>query len=251
MMQRCFVLAVVGLAAPMLILAAVAQEHDELPPPEETEVWQPEPAVVTPGGHGGAPSDAIVLFDGKDLSQWTGRDGKAEWTVSDGAMTVRPGMGSISTRESFGDVQLHIEWRTPVEIVGEGQGRGNSGVFLMERYEVQVLDSYANRTYSNGQAGSIYKQHLPLANASRAPGEWQTYDIIFMAPRFLSDGSLERPATITVLHNGVLVQNHVKIEGPTVFRGQPRYESHAPKAPIQLQDHRNLVSYRNIWVREL
>ena len=238
------------LAIPVL-LVAVAQERDELPPPEKTEVWEPEPAVVMPGGHGGAPSDAIVLFDGTDLSKWTGRNGAAEWTVSDGAMTVRPGTGSISTRDSFGDVQLHIEWRTPAEIVGEGQGRGNSGVFLMERYEVQVLDSYENRTYSNGQAGSIYKQHLPLANASRAPGEWQTYDIIFMAPRFLSDGSLERPATITVLHNGVLVQNHVKIEGPTVFRGQPRYESHAPKARIQLQDHRNLVSYRNIWVREL
>ena len=212
------------------LLAAMAQERDELPPPEKTEVWEPEPAVVDPGGHGKAPSDAIVLFDGKDLSKWTGRDGKAEWTVADGAMTVVPGSGSISTRDSFGDVQLHVEWRTPAEIVGESQGRGNSGVFLMERYEVQVLDSFENRTYSNGQAGSIYKQHIPLVNASRAPGEWQTYDIVFMAPRFRSDGSLERPATMTVLHNGVLVQNHVEIKGPTVFRGQPRYEAHAEGA---------------------
>ena len=166
-------------------------------------------------------------------------------------MTVEPGTGSISTRDSFGDVQLHVEWRTPTEVVGAGQGRGNSGVFLMERYEVQVLDSWENRSYSNGQAGSIYKQHIPLVNASKAPGEWQTYDIVFMAPRFRGDGSLERPATMTVLHNGVLVQNHVEIRGPTVFRGPPRYEAHAPKAPIQLQDHRNFVSYRNIWVREL
>ena len=249
MMQRYMVLALM-LATPVL-LAAVAQEREELPPPEETEVWEPEPAVVKPGGHGRAPSDAVVLFDGKDLSKWTGRNGKAGWTVANGAMTVEPGTGSISTRDGFGDVQLHIEWRTPTEIVGAGQGRGNSGVFLMERYEVQVLDSYENRSYSNGQAGSIYKQHIPLVNASRAPGEWQTYDIVFMAPRFRGDGSLERPATMTVLHNGVLVQNHVEIQGPTVFRGSPRYEAHAPKAPIQLQDHRNFVSYRNIWVREL
>ena len=166
-------------------------------------------------------------------------------------MTVEPGTGSISTKDSFGDMQFHVEWRTPTEIVGESQGRGNSGVFLMERYEVQVLDSYENRSYSNGQAASIYKQHIPLANASRAPGEWQTYDIVFMAPRFGSDGNLERPATMTVLHNGVLVQNHVEIAGPTVFRGSPRYEAHAPKAPLQLQDHRNFVSYRNIWVRKL
>ncbi len=248
-MQRYLPLAMVFVVP--VLLTALAQEGAELPPPEKTEVWQPEPSVVDPGGHGRAPSDAIVLFDGKDLSQWTGRHGAAEWTVADGAMTVRPGTGSISTRDSFGDVQLHVEWRTPTEIVGEGQGRGNSGVFLMERYEVQVLDSHENRTYSNGQAASIYKQHIPLVNVSREPGEWQTYDIVFMAPRFRDDGSLERPATMTVLHNGVLVQNHVELAGPTVFRGAPRYEAHAPKAPIRLQDHTNLVSYRNIWVREL
>ena len=148
-------------------------------------------------------------------------------------------------------MQLHIEWRTPAEIVGEGQGRGNSGVFLMGKYEVQVLDSWQNPTYVNGQAASVYKQHIPLVNASRAPGEWQAYDIIFTAPRFGADGSVERPATLTVLHNGVVVQNHVTLKGPTVFRGTPRYEAHADKLPIMLQDHSNLISYRNIWVREL
>lgn len=251
MMQRSFVLAMAGLAIPALALSALAQERDALPPPAETEVWAPEPAVVAPGAHGKAPSDAIVLFDGTDLSQWTGRAGKVAWTLADGVLTVDPGTGPISTVEGFGDVQLHIEWRTPTAIVGEGQGRGNSGVFLMERYEVQVLDSHDNPTYVNGQAASVYKQHVPLVNASLPPGAWQTYDIVFMAPRFRDDGSLERPATMTVFHNGVLVQNHVELAGPTVFRGQPRYEAHAPKAPIQLQDHRNFVSYRNIWVREL
>ncbi len=240
-------------AAAMLIAVAAAQERTELPPPEETEAWKPVPAVVDPGrpGHGPPPSDAIVLFDGTDLSEWQGRDGAARWKVADGAMTVRPGTGSITTKRGFGDVQLHIEWRTPAEIVGESQGRGNSGVFLMGLYEVQVLDSWENPTYVNGQAASVYKQHIPLVNASRGPGEWQAYDIIFTAPRFGADGDLESPATVTVLHNGVLVQNHVTLEGPTVFRGKPRYEAHADRLPLMLQDHRNDVSYRNIWIREL
>ena len=229
--------------------ARAAQQ--KLPPPEETEVWEPEPAIINPGGRRGAPADAVVLFDGGDLSAWTGRDGDAAWTVLAGAMTVKPGTGDIRTRQAFRDVQLHLEWRTPIAIAGESQGRGNSGVFLMERYEVQVLDSWNNRTYTNGQAASIYKQHAPLVNAARRPGTWQTFDIIFMAPRFAADGSLERAATMTVLHNGVLVQNHVELAGPTVFRGQPEYEAHAAKLPILLQDHSNLVGYRNIWVREL
>ena len=153
------------------------------PRPEDTEVWEPEPEVVTPGQEDAPPSDAVVLFDGADLSGWTSMDGgPAAWTVEDGAMTVVPGAGSIRTVQAFGDVQLHIEWRTPAEVVGEGQGRGNSGVFFMERYELQVLDSYENRTYSNGQAGAIYKQHIPMVNASRKPGEWQSYDVIFTAP---------------------------------------------------------------------
>ena len=242
-------IACVTLACVLAGGAATAQQ--ELPPPEETEVWDPVPHVVDPGGHHSPPADAIVLFDGSDLSQWEGRGGPAEWNVADGAFTVRPGTGSITTKRRFGDVQLHIEWRTPVDIVGESQGRGNSGVFLMGLYEVQVLDSWQNPTYSNGQAASIYKQHLPLANASRGPGEWQTYDIIFMRPRFNADGSVAQPATVTVLHNGVLVQNHAVLDGPTVFRGAPKYAPHADELPIMLQDHRNLVSFRNIWVREL
>ncbi len=240
-----------GLILSVMMAVAAAQERGQLPPPEETELWKPVPAVVDPGRHDHPPSDAIVLFDGKDLSEWRGRDGEAEWKVADGAMTVVPGTGSLTTKRGFGDVQLHVEWRTPAEIVGESQGRGNSGVFLMGLYEVQVLDSWQNPTYVNGQAASVYKQHVPLVNASRGPGEWQTYDIIFTAPRFDADGELESHATVTVLHNGVLVQNHVKLEGPTVFRGAPRYEAHADRLPLMLQDHRNHVSYRNIWIREL
>ncbi len=216
-----------------------------------TERWQPEPEVVIPGEQGRPPSDAIVLFDGDDLDQWVAASGGApSWRVEDGALTVLPRSGDILTREHFGDVQLHIEWRTPAEVKGEGQGRGNSGVFLMERYEVQVLDSFDNPTYANGQAASVYKQHIPLANASRAPGQWQTYDIIFMAPRISSNGSLLHPATVTVLHNGVLVQNHAVIAGQTVYVGAPGYEAHG-EAPLRLQDHGNPVSYRNIWVRRL
>ena len=240
-----------GLAATVMMAAAAAQERGALPPPEETEIWKPAPAVVDPGRAGRPPSDAVVLFDGADLSAWRGRGGAPQWDVADGALTVRPGAGNLTTKQAFGDVQLHIEWRAPGKIVGESQGRGNSGVFLMGLYEVQVLDSWQNPTYVNGQAASVYKQHVPLVNASRAPGEWQTYDIIFTAPRFTDEGKLERPAAMTVLHNGVLVQNHVTLEGPTVFRGAPRYEAHADRLPIMLQDHRNEVSYRNIWVREL
>ena len=237
--------------AAVLLVSATATTGQQLPPPEETEEWKPVPAAVDPGRHFHPPSDAIVLFDGTDLSEWKGRDGEAKWRVADGAMTVVPGTGNLTTKRGFGDVQLHIEWRTPAEIVSESQGRGNSGVFLMGLYEVQVLDSWQNPTYVNGQAASVYKQHVPLVNASRGPGEWQTYDIIFTAPRFDADGALESPATVTVLHNGVLVQNHVTLEGPTVFRGAPRYEAHADRLPLMLQDHRNHVSYRNIWVREL
>jgi hypothetical protein len=165
-------------------------------------------------------------------------------------MTVVAGTGAIHTRRFFGDAQLHIEWRTPSEVRGEGQERGNSGVFLQQRYEVQVLDSWNNRTYSNGQAASIYKQYIPLVNASRRPGEWQTYDIFFRAPRFAADSTLERPGYVTVVHNGVLVQDHVELKGITVYRGAPLYLAHGP-LPIMLQDHGNPVSYRNIWLREL
>ena len=207
--------------------------------------------MVEPGAEGDAPADAIVLFDGSDLKHWESvRGGDAVWSVSDNAVTVVAGAGDIRTRSSFGDVQLHIEWRTPSVVVGEGQGRGNSGVFLMERYEVQVLDSHDNATYANGQAASIYKQHVPLVNASRGPGKWQTYDIVFAAPRFGANGRVTLPATITVLHNGVLVHNHATIAGPTVFIGAPNYTEHGD-APVVLQDHGNPVSYRNIWIRKL
>lgn len=219
----------------------------------KTEVWEPVPPVVTPAGELTAPSDAIVLFDGTDLSQWVKEeDGSAPgWKVEDGTMTVVKKTGGIKTKQSFGDCQLHVEFRTPANYSKEGQGKGNSGVFLMQRYEVQVLDSYENQTYSNGQAGSIYKQGIPLVNASKKPGEWQTYDIIFKAPTFNEDGSVKTKAYITVLHNGVLIQNNFEIQGPTVWIGEPSYEKHNEKEPISLQDHGDPVSYRNIWIREL
>ena len=221
------------------------------PAPEATEIWEPEPAVVTPAADGAPPSDAIVLFGGADLSAWRHEDGgPARWRVGDGWFEVLPESGAIETRQKFGDVQLHVEWSAPVPAKGEGQERGNSGVFLQKRYEVQVLDSYANRTYSNGQAASVYKQHIPLANAMRPPGEWQVYDIIYHAPRFAADGTVEKAATLTVLHNGVLVQDHVELRGATVYIGEPAYAAHGPDV-LGLQDHGNPVRFRNIWVRQL
>jgi hypothetical protein len=220
--------------------------------PELTEQWEPLPKIVTPGNGSVPPSDAIILFDGSSLDQWETPDGgPTGWEVKDGIITVVKGKGDIQTKQGFGDVQLHIEWRTPAEVVGEGQGRGNSGVFLQQRYEVQVLDNYENITYPNGQAGSVYKQHIPLVNACLPPGEWQKYDIIYTAPRFKDDGTLFTPATVTVLHNGVLIQNHVIIKGPMEFIGLPAYKAHDLKQPLMLQHHSNPVSYRNIWIREL
>ena len=231
----------------LLMNGAIAQEMK----PEDTEIWEPEPAVVTPGDHSAPPSDAIVLFDGSGFSNWEAANGNTvKWKLEDGAMTVQKGAGDIRTKQAFGDCQLHIEWRTPSEVAGNSQGRGNSGIFLQSTYEVQVLDSYNNRTYSNGQAASIYKQHKPLVNASRPPGEWQTYDIIYEAPIFHDDGSLARPAFITIIHNGVLVQNHVMLKGHTPYIGLPKYNAHG-KLPLRLQDHGNPVSFRNIWIREL
>jgi Domain of Unknown Function (DUF1080) len=207
---------------------------------------------VNPGRGTEAPSDALVLFGGQDLSEWESVEGgTAKWSVGGEAFTVLKGTGDIRTKRTFGDCQLHIEWRAPARIEGEGQGRGNSGVFLQGRYEVQVLDSYNNVTYANGQAASIYKQYIPLVNASRRPGEWQTYDIYFRAPAFSEDGTVVKPAYVTVVHNGVLVQDHVEIRGSTAYRGAPSYVKHNPKEPLVLQDHDNAVSYRNIWIREL
>jgi len=205
-----------------------------------------EPAVIDPGPPGGPPSDAVVLFDGKDLSQW---DGGEQWKVEDGYFVAGP--GSLRSKEVFGDCQLHIEWASAEEVTGSGQGRSNSGVFLMGIYEVQVLDSYENKTYFDGQCGAIYKQHPPLVNASRKPGEWQSYDIIWTAPRFDEEGKLASPAYITVLHNGVLIQNHFELLGDTPFNRAPEYRPHGEKGPISLQYHGNPVRFRNIWIREI
>ncbi len=220
--------------------------------PKATEVWTPEPRVVTPGVGTQPPSDAIVLFKGTDWKEWnTLKDSAAVgWSLEDGAGMVKPGVGNIRTNRSFGDVQLHLEFSAPTVVKGDGQGRGNSGVFLQSRYEVQVLDSYQNRTYSNGQVGAIYKQSIPLVNPSRKPGEWQTYDILYTAPRFNGDGLLVSPARVTVLLNGIVIQLNTEIKGTTEYIGLPQNQAHG-KAPIMLQDHGDLVRYRNIWVREL
>jgi hypothetical protein len=208
-----------------------------------------KPAIKLPVA---PPSDAVVLFDGSGMSKWRSKEGgPAKWTVQDGYMESVKDSGYVYTRDSFGDVQLHIEWAAPVPAAGSGQGRGNSGVFLMDLYEVQVLDSDTNITYADGQAGAIYGQYPPLANASLPAGEWQSYDIVFRRPRFRPDGSLVKPATITVFHNGVLVQDHVEIWGPTSWLQYHPYQSGPDKLPLSLQDHGNPVRYRNIWLREL
>ncbi len=237
----------------LLAIGAIAQDKPrESLDPTVTEVWDLKPNKITAGVNPGeAPSDAIILFDGRDLSKWSTVAGAdAKWEVKDGAFTVTKGLGDIKTKQTFGDMQLHIEWRTPSVIVGDGQGRGNSGIFLAERYELQVLDSYESPTYSNGQASSIYKQAIPLVNATRKPGEWQVYDVVFTAPKFSDNGRVVTPASVTVFHNGVVTLNHYIITGPTEYKGLPVYKAHG-KASIKLQDHGNPVSYRNIWVREL
>lgn len=218
------------------------------------DMGRPQPNVVTPGTAnqpGKAPSDAVVLFDSKDLSQWVSTKGElAKWKLEDGYMEVVKKTGSVRTKQSFGDCQLHIEWATPAKVKGNGQKRGNSGVFLMGKYEVQVLDSYNNKVYPDGQAASMYGQNPPMVNACRPPGQWQSYDIIFRRPIFKGDKVL-RPATITVLHNGVLVQDHWVIEGTTAHKKRAKYTAHDDKLPLVLQNHGDPVRYRNIWIREL
>jgi hypothetical protein len=229
--------------------------------PEDTEVWTPVPKIITPGAtNGGAPSDAIILFDGRGLSEWvTSSDTTkpAGWTVRDGVMTVNKPAGDIQTKRRFTNYQIHLEWQVPPGITGAGQARGNSGLYVGATpdggYELQILDSYQNTTYVNGQVGSIYKQSIPLANAMRKPGEWQVYDVIWTAPTFNADGSLRAPAYLTAIHNGVVVQNHVALKGDTRYIGAPEYKAHGP-LPIRLQAHGDPsppISFRNIWVREM
>jgi hypothetical protein len=251
--------------AAWLAVGALAVARDSIQPtPQATEVWAPVPPVVTPGATVGAPpSDAIILFNGKNLNEWVSAQDHtpARWLVSNGVMLVNKaaGVGNIETKRRFRDYQLHIEWRIPTDITGSGQARGNSGVFLASTgpgdagYELQVLDSYRNSTYVNGMAGSLYKQSIPLANAARRPGEWQSYDVVWTAPRFNSDGSLRTPAYATVFWNGVLVDDHFKLRGQTLYIGKPFYKAF-DAAPIKLQAHGDPsepISFRNIWVREL
>ena len=248
-----------------LAATALAQQPEPkpAPKPEDTEVWQPEPKVVTPGATcAAAPSDATILFDGKNLDEWVSaqdRSAPAKWTVAAGILTVDKPAGNIETKRTFKNYQLHIEWKVPENVTGSGQLRGNSGVFLASTgtgdagYELQVLDNYNNKTYVNGQAGSIYKQAIPLANPNRKPGEWQTYDIAWTAPTFNGDGSLKSPAYVTVFFNGVLVENHFELKGETRYIGAPFYKAF-DGAPIKLQAHGDPsppLSFRNIWVREL
>ncbi len=210
--------------------------------------WE-APAVVTPGKDGAPPSDAVVLFDGTEESKNTAWAKNDSWKVVEGCLVT--GKGQARTVQSFGDCQLHIEWSAPTPPKGKGQGRGNSGVFLMGTYEIQVLDSFENETYYDGQAGAIYKQTPPQVNAMNPPGEWNVYDIVWTAPRFEDDGSLKSPAYITAFHNGVVILNHFELKGDTPFNRPPRYKAHAPQGPIALQDHGNPVRYRNIWIREI
>ena len=253
-----------ALATLISMAASVQAQQTPKPKPEETEVWTPVPAIVTPGAADAAPpSDAIVLFDGKNEDEWVSAQDHtpAQWVVADGILTVKkaPGVGNIETKRRFKNYQLHVEFRIPANIAGSGQARGNSGVFLAstgpgdDGYELQVLDAYNNLTYVNGQGGSIYKQSAPLVNPARKPGEWQTYDVVWTAPVFNEDGTLKTPAYVTVLFNGVLIQNHFELKGQTLYIGQPFYKKY-DSAPIKLQAHGDKsepLSFRNIWVREL
>jgi hypothetical protein len=255
------ILAVASLAS---ITAFLVAQEPAKPKPEDTEVWEPVPPIVTPGAtNSDPPSDAIVLFDGKNLDQWVSAQdhSPAKWEVANGVLTVSKaqGVGNIETKRSFKNYQLHIEWRIPENITGTGQARGNSGVFLAstgpgdDGYELQVLDSYNNKTYVNGQAASIYKQSPPLVNPNHKPGEWQSYDVVWTAPTFNEDGSLKTPAFATVFFNGVLVQNHFQLKGQTLYIGQPFYKKY-DSAPIKLQAHGDKsepLSFRNIWIRDI
>jgi hypothetical protein len=261
-LAKAGLLAAALLATPALVFAQAVPSPTPGAKPQDTEVYTPVPPVVTPGATPTAPpSDAIVLFDGKNLNEWVNTRDKAPagWTVANGLMTVEKRAGNIETKRSFKNYQLHLEWRVPKDVTGTGQGRGNSGVFLASTgpadagYELQIMDSYNNPTYVNGQAASIYKQSAPLVNAMRPDGEWQTYDVIWTAPTFGPDGSLKTPARVTAFHNGALVQNNYVLTGETLYIGKPYYKPYT-SAPIKLQAHGDPsppLSFRNIWVREL
>ena len=253
---------VIVLAFAGLFLMNCAAHSGWQPPEMEYPIHsheRPQPPIIDPGTPstqeqpGEPPSDAIVLFrEPEDLENWSSMDGSdAKWVAEDGYMEAVKGAGYVKTRDGFGDCQLHVEWATPLPVIGKGQGRGNSGVFLMGMYEVQVLDSYQNTTYPDGQAAALYGQYPPLVNASRAPREWQMYDVVFHRPRFDENGELMKPATVTVFHNGVLVQDHVTLTGPTANKARPPYQAHPDKLPLSLQDHGNPVRFRNIWIRPL
>jgi len=231
----------------LLSLSVYAQQTTIEWQPEHTETWEPVPKQVFSNPFSSIPSDAIILFNGTDISQWE----DTEWDIGDGVLIVEPETGGITTKESFGDVQLHVEWRIPKNVDGESQGRGNSGIFLQGLYEVQVLDTYENATYTNGQAGAVYKQYPPEVNASLPAGKWQAYDIYFEAPVFREDGKLIKPAFMTVMHNGVFVQNHVEVKGPTILTGLPEYQKHEAELPLNIQGSRHKLAFRNIWIRKL
>jgi hypothetical protein len=263
MLVKPLIAAALTASLPLLAPGLVNASQPAQLRPEDTEQWSPEPPLVKPGPAGAAspPSDAIILFGNGGLGEWVSSDDKspARWTAAGGVLTVRKGTGNIETRRRFTDYQLHLEWRVPAGIKGEGQGRGNSGLFLASTgrgdagYELQILDSFANKTYVNGQAGSVYKQFAPLANAMRPPGQWQSFDIAWTAPTFDADGIIKTPARLTAYHNRVLIQNNVLLKGETAWRGLPAYRTHGA-SPIKLQDHRDPsqpISFRNIWIREL
>jgi hypothetical protein len=256
-----------GIAVGIMVLAGIFFCQGDKAMDKASQAWEqvhkwkihdpdrPQPSAVDPGSEGtpvSPPSDSIVLFDGKDLSRWEDKKGQpARWKVENGYMEVVKKTGDIRTKQEFGDCQIHVEWSAPVVIEGGGQDRGNSGVFLMGLYEIQVLDCYQNQTYPDGMTAAVYGQYPPLVNACRPPGEWQAYDIIFHRPRYGSDGNLIRPATVTVFFNGILVQDNVVLTGPTDHKTRLPYKAHEDKLPLMLQDHGNPVRYRNIWIRDL
>ncbi len=246
----CSVLGLSALAATAVFLLAAA-------PQQEKKEWgvhdkeRPQPAMVEGAGHGSAPSDAIVLFDGKSLDRWTGNNNTASWEVKDGYFQVKPGSGNIRTRDGFGSCQFHIEWMVPETCKCNGQQGCNSGLFFMDRYELQILGSNPNKTYVDGMAGAMYGQYPPLVNPCRPNGQWNTYDVIFHAPKFNDDGSVAKPGTMTVIFNGVLVQDHSEIWGATAHAARAKYSKHEAKLPIGLQDHGDALCFRNVWLRPL